>query len=590
MNRPDDLPLQEQISAAADETRTRRALLYMLEDLQRERIVIGQARRDWIDTVDAIADPLMVLDAELRVVRCNSAYVERARMDFAEILGRPYWECFPKRSGPLEACPPQLAAGAKDAHETEIRLDTGEIFVSRAYAIGEGDGYVLHLFENVTVRRATEQAVRQAGDAVEGRERFYRKLIEGSSDAFFVIDETGVVKYRSESGKRLTGYDTADVMGRPLMTLVLPESLDEAGRTLSEVVTQPGRTLLAALRIRRKDGAVIDVEAAGRNLLGDPDVNGIVVTARDITERAHIERERQFTNAVLVTQQETSLDGIYVVDENRKMISWNRRFVEMWGLSDEVVASGSDELALQSVLDNFESPDDFLDGVKQLFANKLQKIQDEVHLKDGRTFARYSSPMIGVAGQYYGRVFYFRDVSENRAAARALRESEERFRAIFENTIDGILVMDIEKRSVAFANGSMARMLGYGPGALADVPIAQLMAPEVAEHSNDQFDSAARGELSLVQDLRLHRRDDTVVYVDVTGAPVELAGRRYLLASVRDATRRRAGEEALRAQLQELQRWQGLNLDREDRVIELKCEVNEMMTQLNLPPRYAAGA
>src|SRR6185503_13943331 len=133
-----------------------------------------------------------------------------------------------------------------------------------------------------------EQAVKRSRDAVESRERFYRKLIEGSSDAFFVIDGSGVVTYRSESGKRLTGYDTADVMGRPLMTLVQPESLDEARRALTETVTQPAKRRLAALRIRHKDGGVIDVEAIGRNLLGDPDVNGIVVTARDVTERARI--------------------------------------------------------------------------------------------------------------------------------------------------------------------------------------------------------------------------------------------------------------------------------------------------------------
>jgi PAS domain-containing protein len=129
-------------------------------------------------------------------------------MEFAQILGRPYWECFPKRSGPLEACLLPLVAGTKDAHETEIQLDTEEIFLSRAYAIGEGSADVLHLFENVTARKAAEQAVKRSRDAVEGRERFYRKLIEGSSDAFFVIDGTGVVTYRSESGKRLTGYDT----------------------------------------------------------------------------------------------------------------------------------------------------------------------------------------------------------------------------------------------------------------------------------------------------------------------------------------------------------------------------------------------
>ena len=589
MDRAHDPLVLEHEAEQVEEARTRRALLHMLEDLQREQAAVRKAHRHWVETFDAISDPMMVHDAELRVVRCNSAYATRAGMEFAQILGRPYWECFPKRSGPLEACRLPLAAGAKDAHETEIPLDTGEIFLARAYAIGEGSADVLHLFENVTARKAAEQAVKQSRDAIEGRERFYRKLIEGSSDAFFVIDGTGVVKYRSESGKRLTGYDTADVMGRPLMTLVQPESLDEARRALTEAVTQPEKRRLAALRIRRKDGAVIDVEAIGRNLLGDPDVNGIVVTARDVTERARTAREMEFTNAVLVTQQEASLDGIYVVDENRKVISCNRRFIEMWGLSDEVVASRSDEVALQSVLDNFASPDDFLDGLKQLYEDRLRKIEDEIRLKDGRTFARYSSPMVGAAGEYYGRVFYFRDISESRAAARALRESEEKFRAIFSNTVDGIVVMSIEPPGVKFANLGMERLMGYGRGELNGLALARLHPQEALAQVAEKFNSGAGGHLHVVQDMPLLTKAGAVVYADLTGAPIEFGGQRYLLGVFRDATTRRAGEETLRTKVEELQRWQGLNLDREDRVIELKREVNELTRQLNLPQRYSGG-
>ena len=101
MDRAHDPLVLEHEAEQVDEARTRRALLHMLEDLQREQARLRQARHDWLGTVDAISDPIMVHDAELRVVRCNRAYAAQAGLEFPEILGRPYWECFPRRSGPL---------------------------------------------------------------------------------------------------------------------------------------------------------------------------------------------------------------------------------------------------------------------------------------------------------------------------------------------------------------------------------------------------------------------------------------------------------------------------------------------------------
>src|SRR4029079_15839234 len=110
-------------AAESEEARTRRALLHMLEDLQREREAMRKARHDWMQTVDALGDPVMVHDAELRVVRCNRSYASHAGMKFAEILGRPYWQCFPKRSGPLEAFMRPSEADAREGHETEVALE-----------------------------------------------------------------------------------------------------------------------------------------------------------------------------------------------------------------------------------------------------------------------------------------------------------------------------------------------------------------------------------------------------------------------------------------------------------------------------------
>src|ERR1041384_3446049 len=85
--------------AASDETRERRAMLHLLEDLQRERDAIGRAHQEWINTVDAVRDPMMVHDAEGCILRANRAYAERAGMTYQKLIGRRYTECFPRQSG-----------------------------------------------------------------------------------------------------------------------------------------------------------------------------------------------------------------------------------------------------------------------------------------------------------------------------------------------------------------------------------------------------------------------------------------------------------------------------------------------------------
>lgn len=128
-------------------------------------------------------------------------------------------------------------------------------------------------------------------------------------------------------------------------------------------------------------------------------------------------------NMILATQQEASLDGILVVDDSGQMLSFNRRFADMWGIPEEVMATRSDALALQSVLDKVAAPEAFLAQVQYLYHHPEKKSREELALIDGRTFERYSSPMLDVSGKYYGRVWYFHDITEYKLAMKTLFES-----------------------------------------------------------------------------------------------------------------------------------------------------------------------
>jgi PAS domain-containing protein len=144
-------------------------------------------------------------------------------------------------------------------------------------------------------------------------------------------------------------------------------------------------------------------------------------TNAKLTEREQTEEALIFSNVILHTQQETSIDGILVVDEKGKILSFNQRFVDMWSIPPDVIKSKSDELALKAVVDKLVNPKEFLDKVKFLYANRKEISREDIVLKDGRTFDRYSAPMFGANEKYYGRVWYFRDTTDKKQIEEALK-------------------------------------------------------------------------------------------------------------------------------------------------------------------------
>ncbi|MHB8844461.1 MAG: hybrid sensor histidine kinase/response regulator [Nitrospirota bacterium] len=145
----------------------------------------------------------------------------------------------------------------------------------------------------------------------------------------------------------------------------------------------------------------------------------------EIAERKRIESELVYRNSLLVTQQDASIDGIMVADGAGTIVSFNKRFVELWGIPNEIVASRSDERAMQIALDKVAEPDRFLDKVKFLYEHRDETSRDLIELKDHRIFDRYSAPVIGEQGRYYGRVWYFRDITEQKKLEKQLQQAQK---------------------------------------------------------------------------------------------------------------------------------------------------------------------
>jgi PAS domain S-box-containing protein len=183
-------------------------------------------------------------------------------------------------------------------------------------------------------------------------------------------------------------------------------------------------------RFVRKDGGLAWAHVV---LARGPEQGGaegiFIGAALDLTERhateqrfkAELEDRVAERTALLKAQQETSPDGILVVDPAGHILSYNSRFVEMWGLTADVLASRSDDRALRSVIGKLEDPEAFVRRVSALYSDRQARSFDEIRLLDGRVFERHSSP-IAASSRHYGRIWFFRDVSSRVERERLLRE------------------------------------------------------------------------------------------------------------------------------------------------------------------------
>ena len=252
---------------------------------------------------------------------------------------------------------------------------------------------------------------------MEEKLRLQSAALEAAAVGMVITNLEGMILWVNSAFTALTGYTAEEAAG-------LNPRVLRSGRHDQPFYRDLWNTILAGnvwhgeLTNRRKDGTLYDEEMTITPVLdGDGAIRNFIAMMQDVTERKQAEEERRFRNVILSTQMETSIDGILVIGRrNGEILSYNQRFVDMWEISAAVIESGSDERALESVLSKLSDPEEFLQRVKHLYAGRHESSREEVCLRDGRTLDRYSAPMFGSDGQYYGRIWYFRDITERKRA------------------------------------------------------------------------------------------------------------------------------------------------------------------------------
>ena len=283
---------------------------------------LKQAQFEWQTAFDAVQDPIFVHDAEFRIVRANLAYAALGGLPVAQVVGKPYWEVFPKLDGPMASC--RGAAETGGMTEERVEFADGKIFISRSFAVSgtsETSALFVHVMQDVTERNRVEEAIARS-------ERHFRSLLEHASDLVAIVDTNDRISYISPSVSQLGGYEVNELLGKNFLGLAHPEDAPATAAGYTAIMRDPSLLHRTEFRFRKKDGTWIVLESVARNALADPLITGVVINARDVTERRRAEEqvkvylaqlEAAFMSTVEVATNLSELRDPYTTGHERRV-------------------------------------------------------------------------------------------------------------------------------------------------------------------------------------------------------------------------------------------------------------------------------
>jgi diguanylate cyclase (GGDEF)-like protein/PAS domain S-box-containing protein len=421
-----------------------------------------------------------------------------------------------------------VALSGESASFEQYAEPLGRWFDVTAYS--DRPGHFSTVFHDITSRRQTEEALRAS-------EQRYRSLFEHSLDASYLGRPDGTVLDVNQAWLDLFGYSREDLASvnavsfyaEPADRDVFIHRMAQTGFVQDEVL------------YRRKDGTTFWCQ---RSQVALKDESGAVVAyqgvMRDVTERRQAEAALRESEEKYRTLFRLSRDAIYLVQPDGTFVEVNQAWLDMLGCSPEDVAKFD-------AAHWYANPDDRAVFRKRLAAAG-DMLDDEVQLrrKDGTVFDCQRRNV--VQRDEHGNIRAFqgvmRDVTEMRNAERALRKSEEEYRSLFEQSMDPIVLVEIDGSNIR-ANQAWLDLFGYSREELPNLNIANIY-----ENPDDrrQF-LRTMAEAGLVEDeVRLKKKDGTVFDCQrrFVARRDEHGNAREFQGVMRDVTEIRNAERALR--------------------------------------------
>ncbi|GAB4301849.1 MAG: hypothetical protein Kow0096_23000 [Thiohalomonadaceae bacterium] len=517
--------------------------------IQLSRELIEHVHHEWMDAFDVVTDPIFLHDADGRVMRANRAYADCAGADFADIIGRCYWEVFPLGSGPAQAC--VLARQEVRRMEEEVTASNGHVYASRFFAIRDDAGnyrYSIHILRDVTEQRAMERRVEEE----RGRAQRY---LDVAAVMLLALDTTGRITLINRKGCEILGYDEQELLGKNWLEKFVPQANNAQVRAIFAdfLAGKPHDYVENWVVCRSGEQRLI---AWYNTVLRDAEgkITGTLSSGMDITERHRLEKALRESQSRLQTVFDTARDGILVAElATQRFVLANKAMAEMLGYSEA-------ELYWLKVADIH--PAEHLPRIQDTLARQARgefTLARDLPLRrrDGSVFyADVNSAPLEIDGRPC-LLGLFHDTSERRAIEARLAASEEQLLLALQGSSDGLWDWDVATGKV-FYSTRWKSMLGYRDDEIGDSTDdwRSRVHPDDLPAAEAAIDGVLGGEDDKLQfEVRMRHKDGHWMWIQSRGHVVRDASGKALrlVGTHEDVTGRRVAEERVQELAYQLQ-------------------------------------
>ena len=390
---------------------------------------------------------------------------------------------------------------------------------------------------DISDRKKVEQSLRAS-------EEKFRSLIENSRDLTTLLDGQGNILYDSPSVQKVMGYDPGERNGQHYLEKIHPDDRARIAALIGEMGSHPGMTVASDFRGLHRDGSWRRMEGSATNLLHVPAVGCIVANYRDVTDRwealeALKQSELNFRSLI-----EKSPQAI-LVHEGMRVLYANPALVSLLGYPSAQAVMDSrpltlipleDQTKIQARIDRAQA------------GHQNPPLEMRIRCFDGSEKTVESVSLgVGFEGKPATMVM-LRDLTEEKKAQEKLRQQDEFYRAILENTYDLITVVG-EKGESLYLGPGIQRVLGYKPEERLGANAFENIHPDDVEWAKGEFNKIRNSPPGVQVPFKLRMRHKDGGWRKVSGVAQNLLQDphvRGVLVNYRDITEQEAAEEARR--------------------------------------------
>ncbi len=473
----------------------------------------------------------------------NRAGQRIEKINKKSLIGKSVLQVFPgvKKFGLFDVFQRVWKTGKPEHHPVSFYKDKRIVGWRENYIYKLPSGEIVAVYDDITERRRAEEALR------ESEEKF--RAIASLSPASIAIlksDKQGEqFLYVNTAWEMLTGYSRDDAILLKPNDMIHPDMRAQVAKQAA--MRMRGENVLSKyeVKITTKSGEIrwVDFTATVIRYLGAP---AILTIGFDITERKHTEmklRESEEKYRKLINGMR---DTAWVIDFNGNFIDVNNAAVEILGYTrEELLSMGP--LDIDSSL-NVKTIKNLIKGMK---TDKLQVFETTHTTKDGKIIpVEIQSTMITYQGKD-AILSIARDITKRKQVEEALKESELKFKTIFDSASDGMFLIDSETKKFVMCNEACAKMLGVTQKEFLNLVVDDLHPPDEIPLILEGISEVMAGKKRNQRDIRFKRKNGTIFFSDLNPTLLSLIGKKYILIVFRDITERKQAEEQIQKDLLE---------------------------------------